>query len=161
MDTSCKYYTAVLHSPSWSPQLSVQTIEAQRTKWYRPNKYPGQSSTYCYGSGRPPGLVSPCSCISLLSDHHLPLQPLAGHVYSATAVEKSQHPSNPKVQARGLLTPNLHYRNPRTEIQRKRNGYSQIYQFPFQIFPFPFRFRFFLFFSFQFPFSLTESKFFR
>ena len=37
MDTSCKYYTAVLHSPSWSPQLSVQTIEAQRTKWYRPN----------------------------------------------------------------------------------------------------------------------------
>jgi len=79
------------------------------------------------------------SCISLLSNHHLPLQPLARHIYSATAVERSQHPSNPEnycTQARGLLTPNLHYRDPRTEIQRKRNGYSQIYQFPFQILPF-------------------------
>jgi len=80
-------------------------------------------------------------CISLLSDRCLPLQPLAGHVYSATAVERSQHPSNPEnycTQARGLLTPNLHYRDPRTEIQRKQNRYSQIYLFPFQIFPFLF-----------------------
>jgi len=47
----------------------------------------------------------------------------------------------------GWLPPNLHCSNSTTEIQRKWNGYSQIYQFLFQIFPFPFCFRFFPFFG--------------
>ena len=46
--------------------------------------YPTTNSairSYCYGFGRPPGLVSPGSRTSLLSAYRLPLQPLAGHVY--------------------------------------------------------------------------------
>jgi len=47
------------------------------------------------------------------------------------------------------------------DVKRKyngnENGYIQIYQFPFQIFPFSVSFLFFVIF----PFPLTESKFFR
>jgi len=72
----------------------------------------GQSATDCNGSGWSTRLVSPWSCASLLSTHHVPLQLLAAHLNSATTVERSQHPTDSKnnsSQASGWLPPDLNH----------------------------------------------------
>ena len=96
------------------------------------------------------GLNNP-SCISLLSDHPLPLQPLAGHVYKATAVERSQHSSNPEnycIEARGLAY--LHPFSITAILKRKYNGnemdIDRFISFRFKFF----RFRFVSVFSYFF-----------
>ena len=99
------------------------------------------------------------SCISLLSDHHLPLQPLAGYVYRATAVERSQHPSNPETTA-PKPEAYLHPIYITATLEWKYNGNkTDIARFITFRFKFS-RFRFFLFFLFQFPFFVNGIKIF-
>jgi len=91
------------------------------------------------------------SSISLLSDHRLALQPLAGYVYSATAVERRRHPSNPETTApepEADLQPISI-----TEIlERKYDGNeTDIVKFISFRFKF-FRFRFYYFFRFSYHF---------
>jgi len=105
--------------------------------------------TYCYGSGPwrhsflsvnapqhqcsvSPSLTSSTSRWSHLQCHFSgkKLPSIIHPIPKTTAPKPSKRPTYTQ-------SPLPVYHNPRTEVQRKRNGYSQIYQFPFQFFPFP------------------------